>query len=105
MTMTSDEWSGALLAALGGVALGGFFFGGLWWTLQRTLRSAHVVSWQLASLLVRNAVALGGFWLLCGASWQRWLFCLSGFMVTRMWVLRLTRRSGTMLEVPHAAQP
>ena len=57
--MTSDEWSGALLAALGGVALGGFFFGGLWWTLQRTLRSAHVVSWQLASLLVRNAVALG----------------------------------------------
>ena len=61
--MTSDEWSGALLAALGGVALGGFFFGGLWWTLQRTLRSAHVVSWQLASLLVRNAVALGGFWL------------------------------------------
>ena len=104
-TMTMHEWLSSLLAALGGAALGGFFFGGLWWTLQRSLQSAHVALWQLASLLVRGGVTLGGFWLLGGGSWQRWLLGLAGFIAARAWVLRWSRRAGTALEVPHAAQP
>ncbi len=99
------DWFGGLFAALGGATLGGFYFGGLWWTLRRSLRSAHVALWQLASLLVRTGVTLGGFWLLGGASWQRWLACLVGFVVARAWVLRATRRATPAREVPHAAQP
>ncbi|MEO8858181.1 MAG: ATP synthase subunit I [Burkholderiaceae bacterium] len=99
------DWFGVLLAALGGAALGGFYFGGLWWTVQRSLHSPHVALWQLASLLVRAGVTLGGFWLLGGASWQRWLVCLAGFIGARVWVLHSTRRAGAALEVQHAAQP
>lgn len=103
--MSMHEWLVGLLAALGGAALGGFYFGGLWWTLQRALRSAHVALWQMASLLVRSAVALGGFWLLAGTSWQRWLACLAGFIAARVWLLRSTRPGHSPTEVPHAAQP
>lgn len=75
---------GALfLAVLVGAALGAFFFGGLWWTVRRLPDSEHPVLLMLASLLVRIAVVLGGFWLVMDGRWERAVACLVGFTVVR----------------------
>jgi F1F0 ATPase subunit 2 len=74
-----------------GVALGGIFFGGLWWTVGRGLASPEPALWFFGSMLVRMAVILAGFFLVGGENWQRWLVCLLGFVIARFAVQRLTR--------------
>ncbi len=81
------------LAALAGVALGLFFFGGLWWTLRRAVDSTRPAAWVGGSLLLRMAGTAGGFVLAAGGDWQRLLACLLGFWVARWLVLRLTASS------------
>ena len=38
-----------------GALLGVFFFGGLWWTVQKGVASERPAFWFLGSLLVRTA--------------------------------------------------
>lgn len=79
------------LAGLAGLVLGAWFFGGLWWTLRRSLLSDRAALWLLGSLLLRVGVTLAGFHLAGGGQWQRLLACLAGFVLARMLVLRMTR--------------
>ncbi len=74
-----NETLNLALAGLAGVALGLAFFGGLWWTVRRGLASTQPALWFLGSLLVRTAVAAGGFYLVGGGQWTRLLACLLGF--------------------------
>lgn len=74
-----------------GLALGGFFYGGLWWTLRRGLASPHPTCWFVGSLLVRMAVILPGFYLVGQGQWPRFVACLLGFVLARLLVVRLTR--------------
>ena len=60
MTIDIFIW---LLAALAGLLLGIFFFGGLWWTIQKGLSSNHPGLWFFGSLIVRTGVVLIGFYL------------------------------------------
>jgi len=83
-------------AWLAGSALGMFFFGGLWWTVRRSLTARQPALWVAGSLLLRMGITLGGFYLVAGAHWQRLLACLLGFVMARALVIRLTR------EIPHA---
>ncbi len=83
-----------LAAALAGLALGGFFFGSLWWAVRRTLSATAAtpsVLSHLGILVLRLAITLLGFYAVGAGHWQRLLACLAGFLVARMVVTRLTQ--------------
>ncbi|MCA9557563.1 MAG: ATP synthase subunit I [Myxococcales bacterium] len=91
----TDAWIAALsatpLAFAAGALLGAFYFGGLWWTVARGLRSAHPAPLFVASLLVRSAVVVAGFLWVSGGAWPRLVACAAGFLGARLAVTRLTR--------------
>ena len=78
-------------AALSGILLGGIFFGGLWWTVRRGLRSPAPALWFGGSLLIRAWAALGGFYWMLQGEWPRLPAGLLGFLVARFVVIRMTR--------------
>jgi F1F0 ATPase subunit 2 len=80
-----------VLAAVGGGLLGVLFFGGLWWTVRKAVRSSRPAGWLLGSGLVRTSVVLSGFYLLGRDDWRRLVAGLIGFIVARLLVIRLTR--------------
>jgi F1F0 ATPase subunit 2 len=80
------------LALLAGALLGVFFFGGLWWTVQKGVTSETPALWFLGSLLLRTSLILVGFYLAAQGHWSRLAACLLGFMIARILVVRrLTR--------------
>ena len=81
------------LAGAAGLLLGAFFFGGLWWTVNRGLSSPLPAAWFLGSLLVRMGVTLAGFSVVSGGHWGRLLVCLLGFLTARVAVIVMTRPS------------
>ena len=76
---------------IAGLLLGAFFFGGLWWTVRKGVKSGRVALWFFGSMLLRTCVVMLGFYLLLGDSWQRMLAGLFGFFIARLIVTRLTR--------------
>jgi len=73
-----------------GMVLGGIYFGGLWWTVQKIVGSAQPARWLVPSFVLRVAAVLAGFWFAGAGHWQRILACLVGFLVGRFLVKRLT---------------
>lgn len=78
-------------AFLTGILLGGIFFGGLWWTVQKGLVSASPALWFMGSFLIRTAITVSGFYLMAAGSWQKLLSCLIGFVIVRFAITRFTR--------------
>ena len=96
-----------VLEWLAGLLLGGIFFGGLWWTVRKSVSSQRPALWLLPSLLLRMSITLAGFYFVSDGHWQRWLLCLLGFIMARLIVTRLTRTSGedqtrSVTETSHA---
>ncbi len=86
------------LACVAGASLGAMFFGGLWWTICRSVASTQPAVWFLGSMLLRTSIALAGFYVVSRGRWQPLLLCLVGFAIARVivtWMLR---------EVHHAPQ-
>lgn len=81
------------LAWVGGLLIGTFFFGGLWWTVRKSVSSQQPALWIFGSLLVRMSLALTGFYFVAGSHWERMLLCLLGFVMARSAVKWLTRPS------------
>jgi F1F0 ATPase subunit 2 len=79
------------VACLTGVLLGGFFFGGLWWTVRKGVASQRAALWFFASMLLRTSMVTLGFYVVMGDSWQRLLAGLFGFVIARVLVIQLTR--------------
>ncbi len=80
------------LALATGVLLGVFFFGGLWWTVQKGVPSERPALWFLGSLLLRTGVILAGFYVVSQGHWSRLVVCLLGFLIARFIIVkRLTR--------------
>ena len=80
------------LALLAGGLLGSFFFGGLWWTVQKGVTSENPALWFLGSLFLRTGVILAGFYFVSQGHWSRLVACLLGFLIARVFVVRrLTR--------------
>jgi F1F0 ATPase subunit 2 len=77
-----------------GVVVGVIFFGGLWWTVRKSLNSKRPALWIFGSLLLRIAIVAAGFYLFAGRHWERLLLCLLGFIAARFGVIRLTRPLG-----------
>jgi F1F0 ATPase subunit 2 len=80
-----------ILSLAAGALLGGFFFGGLWWTVREGVSSKRPALWFLASLLLRMSIVLAGFYFVARGHWPRLLLCLVGFVMARLLVTRLTR--------------
>ncbi len=78
---------------IAGLMLGAFFFGGLWWTVRKGVKSERVAVWFFGSMLLRTGVVMLGFYLLLGDNWQRMLAGLFGFFIARLIVTRLTREA------------
>ena len=74
-----------------GILLGGFFFGGLWWTVRRGIASRRPALWFIGSLLLRVSITLGGFYFVGRGHWQQLAVCLLGFVAARVGVKWLTR--------------
>ncbi len=88
-----------ILALPAGVLLGAFFFGGLWWTVKRSLESAQPALLILSSFMLRTAVAVGGFYVALLGGWQSLAACMAGFLVARVVLtrfIRAPRESATM---------
>jgi len=89
--MVMNDMLKLVFAWMAGGVLGAFFFGGLWWTVQKSLESARPALWVFGSFLLRMGVTVTGFYLVSGDNWQRMLGCLVGFVMARQIVTRLTR--------------
>ena len=88
-----DHPAALVLFAMLGVALGGLFFGGLWWTVRRLPRSRSPWLLYFVSMLVRLAVLLGVLLLIMRSAgdWKPLAACLAGFFVTRLALLQWAR--------------
>lgn len=87
------------LPLLAGMALGGFFFGGLWWTVRKGSSTANPALWFIGSFILRTGVTLAGFYVVGASDWQRLLTALAGFVLARV---LLTRFAASPQEVNHA---
>ncbi|MFA7013231.1 MAG: ATP synthase subunit I [Desulfobacterales bacterium] len=86
MEMIPDAYSMAA-AALWGLALGVFYFGGLWITVQKMAVSKNPKALMASSWLLRIGVVLPGMWLALkqGAG----VFCVAfGICVTTRFVIQ-----------------
>lgn len=80
------------LVLIAGMLLGALFFGGLWWTVRMGLSARQPALWFGASLLLRTAIVLAGFYFVGGSDWRRLLLCLLGFLIARLIVTRWTAK-------------
>ena len=87
--MMNDIYTLLLVAAAGGV-LGIFYFGGLRWTLCKSLTSRAAAVWFSLSFLLRSSVCLYGIYWVGANDFVRILVCLGGFTVARIIVMKLT---------------
>ncbi len=90
-----------------GLLLGAFFFGGLWWTVNRGVSSQRPALWFFGSMLLRMSITLAGFYFVGRENWKRWLLCLLGFVLARLVVQWLTRppverRNARTPQIPYA---
>ncbi len=87
--MQISEIIDLLLALLAGMTLGLVFFGGLWLTVRKGLQFKNsAVFIFMASLLVRTAIVVLGFYYVAAGSWQKMLLCLAGFLIARVVIVR-----------------
>jgi F1F0 ATPase subunit 2 len=77
-----------LLAVLAGLALGLWYFGGLWLTVQRLPSARHPGVLSLMSLIIRLGLTLAVFYLVMAGRWERLLACLVGFLLMRTVLVR-----------------
>ena len=96
------------LAFMAGAGLGIIFFGGLWVTVHRALKSNMPGLWFAGGLISRITITMLGFYLVGAGNWQRLVVCTIGFIVARFIVLRYTKtidekRMEMKKEVAHEA--
>jgi F1F0 ATPase subunit 2 len=83
-----DELLPIFLALISGIGLGVFYFGGLWWTVQRIPSARHPALLSLGSFFARLAAVLVGFYFLTDGHWTRLLIGMAGFLTARIILVR-----------------
>ncbi len=92
------------VAAVLGLVLGGFYFGGLWWTVRRMPRTRAPLSLYFGSLAVRLALVLTAFYgVLTYSSWLPLVASLIGFLVARIVLTRSLGRAASSKMPQHEA--
>ena len=93
--MSTHEIAALTLVFFTGVAIGAAFFGGLWWTVLKGVRTRRAALLFLTSFLLRTTFVLIAFYLLGTAHLDRLAACLLGFVLGRVLIVRLTRPAMT----------
>jgi F1F0 ATPase subunit 2 len=83
-----------------GTVLGAFFFGGLWWTVQKGVVSDRPALWFLGSLLLRTGATLAGFYFVAQGHWSRLAACVLGFLIARLIVVKRFARAPVEAQIP-----
>ena len=92
MTIGTVEYTAWLMLSMAtGLAVGAFYFAGLWWTVRRLPGSRKPGILALSSYCVRVAVTLAAFYTVMNGQWENPAACMLGFIVARSLV---TRRLG-----------
>ena len=81
-----------IIALISGIILGMIFFGGLWFTVKKTVGSSYAAIWILSSSLTRTVIVLTGFYFVGQGNWQQLLLAVSGFIAARFLVMWFTKR-------------
>ncbi|MDO7597673.1 MAG: ATP synthase subunit I [Pseudomonadota bacterium] len=82
--------AGLILSIIVGMALGLFFFGGLWWTVRKAINSSNPALWFFGSVMLRMAFVISGFYLVMAGDWRRLCIALVGFIIARILVTRFS---------------
>lgn len=77
-----------LAAFLAGMAIGGFFFAGLWWTVRHLTTVANPGWLVLASFVLRMGAVIAIFFLLFRDHGDRLVAALAGFVAARAVCIR-----------------
>ena len=78
------------LAFIAGLALGTFFFGGLWFTVKKAVSAKMPAIWFFSSFIFRVSVVMLGFYYISPGGWQPLIVTILGFIVARFIVTHLT---------------
>lgn len=82
------------LMLLSGVALGFFYFSGLYWTLRKLSTKESRVWWLALSFLTRASILAVILYLLADRDWQRLLLLAAGFTVSRfVWLRKIKKEA------------
>jgi F1F0 ATPase subunit 2 len=93
-----NEFLTLIIAWLSGIALGAFFFIGLWFTIEKAVASTHPALWFVCSLLLRTGIVLIGFYYVYSLHCDRLFLCLIGFGMTGLlstWLAQLGNQTKT----------
>lgn len=82
---------------LAGIAIGIFFFGGLWFTIKKAMPSKIPALWFSGSFILRISVTLLGFYFVAAGNVQSLLSCTFGFIISRFIVSYLTKQKNLNL--------
>ena len=77
-----------LIRLLGGLGVGIFFYGGLWFTVNRLAASRYRAWLLLGSFGIRTLVVVSGFLILIEKRWDYALWCLIGFTIGRLIIVK-----------------
>ncbi len=80
-----------IFAFVAGMALGVFFFGGLWFTVKKAVSAKIPAIWFFISFFFRVSIVIIGFYYISEVGWQGLIICLSGFIIARFLVTHLTK--------------
>ena len=95
-----------VMSFVAGIGLGLLFFGGLWLTVKIATNSEIPALWFCGSLTLRLAIVLAGFYYLAAGNLIRLICCLTGFVIARFLVIRLTKAydlNQQKKEAPHGS--
>lgn len=85
--MIADYYHAFTLLLWGGM-LGLMYFGGLWLTVSRLSDVKNQPVWMLSSFVLRNLLAVAGFYPVVLQGWRLTLLCLAGFIIVRFIFIR-----------------
>jgi F1F0 ATPase subunit 2 len=91
--MATSELLWLIAALLVGGVLGVFYFGGLWWTVQRIPQARRAGLLLLASFAARAVITLLGLYLIAGGRWERLLAAVTGLILVRVVLVRILGRA------------
>ena len=82
------------VSILAGLGLGGFFFGGLWWTVRRLPTARHPAALALGSFFVRTTITAGGLFLAADGRLGPLAAGLAALVLVRTVLVRRIRPNG-----------
>lgn len=82
-----NEIMNLILFLIAGAGMGFFYFGGLWWTVNRLAHSRKPHLLVFTSFFIRSGVCLAGlFWVARDGQWKNIIASILGLLAVR-WIL------------------